>query len=67
MVLVGSTASADGETVRFASDLGDNIAHGDATYLSLLDEADAYVAGAGLDFPAEPEARRAGTAACRCG
>ncbi len=60
MVLVGSTASCDGETVRFATDLGENITRGDATYLSLLDEADAYVAGAGLDLPAEPEARELG-------
>jgi putative flavoprotein involved in K+ transport len=60
IVLVGSTASCDGETVRFATDLGKNIAHGDATYLSLLDEADAYVTGAGLDFPEEPEARLLG-------
>ena len=35
----------------------DNIAHGDANYLSLLDEADAYVARNGLDLPEEPEAR----------
>ena len=60
MVLVGSTASCDGETVRFAMDLGENITHGDATYLSLLDEADAYVTDAGLDFPEEPQARELG-------
>ncbi len=30
--------------------------HGDADYLSVLDEADAYIARNGLDFP-EPEAR----------
>ena len=42
------------------TDLGENIAHGDATYLSLLDEADAYVTDAGLDFPEEPEARELG-------
>ncbi len=33
------------------------IAQGDANYLSLLDEADAYVARNGLDLPEEPEAR----------
>ena len=60
MVLVGSTASCDGETVRFNADLGDNITRGDATYLSLLDEADAYVADTGLDLPLEPDARELG-------
>ena len=30
---------------------------GDANYLSVLDEADAYVARNGLDLPEEPEAR----------
>ncbi len=60
MVLVGSTTSFDRGRMRFASDLGDNIAAGDANYLSLLDEADAYVARTGLDLPAEPEARALG-------
>src|SRR3984957_4512261 len=60
MVLVGSTASCDGETVRFAPDLRENITHGDATYRSLLDEADAYVTAAGLDLPVQPEARQLG-------
>ena len=41
----------------FRADLGENIASGDANYLSLLDEADAYVARNGLDLPEEPEAR----------
>jgi putative flavoprotein involved in K+ transport len=43
--------------VSFAPDLADNIAHGDANYLSLLDEADAYVGRNGLDLPEEPGAR----------
>ena len=55
--LVGRTASYDDGTLRFAPDLGENIASGDANYLSLLDEADAYVARNGLDLPEEPEAR----------
>lgn len=55
--LVGLTASFDGGTLRFAPDLAKNIADGDASYLSLLEEADAYVARNGLDFPEEPEAR----------
>ena len=52
----GPRRSRDG-TVRFAADLRDNIAAGDANYLSVLDEADAYVARNGLDLPEEPEAR----------
>ena len=43
--------------MRFAADLAQNLAAGDANYLSVLDEADAYVARNGLDLPAEPEAR----------
>lgn len=58
--LVGLTTSFDGGVVRFAPDLGESIAQGDASYLSLLDEADAYVARTGLDLPEEPEARQLG-------
>jgi putative flavoprotein involved in K+ transport len=58
--LVGLTAAYDDGTLRFSPDLGRNIADGDANYLSLLDEADAYVARNGLDLPEEPEARRLG-------
>jgi len=60
MVLVGLTASFQDGTIRFASDLGENIAAGDANYLALLDEADAYVARMGLDLPEEPEAHELG-------
>lgn len=35
----------------------DNIASGDANYLKMLDDADAYVERNGLDLPEEPEAR----------
>ncbi|MCT4371264.1 NAD(P)-binding domain-containing protein [Yangia mangrovi] len=60
MVLLGrSEGFADG-MLSFAPDLAANIAAGDANYLSLLDEADAYVALNGLDLPEEPEARRIG-------
>ena len=55
--LVGLTAAFDDGTLRFAADLGANIRSGDASYLSLLDEADAYVERNGLDLPEEPEAR----------
>lgn len=57
MRLVGSTRSYDSGKVTFASDLSDNIAQGDASYFSLLDEADAYVRRSGLDLPEEPDAR----------
>ena len=59
--LVGRAVSYDAVshghgTMRFAPDLGDNIAHGDASYRSLLDEADAYISRNGLDLPEEPDA-----------
>jgi putative flavoprotein involved in K+ transport len=57
ITLVGSTTSFDNGRVRFAADLRDNIAAGDVNYLSLLDEAGAYIALNGLDFPEEPQAR----------
>jgi putative flavoprotein involved in K+ transport len=57
ITLVGLTAAYTDGTVRFAADLRANIAAGDANYLSLLDEADAYVTLNGLDLPAEPAAR----------
>ena len=60
--LVGRTVSFDHGTMRFAADLGDNIANGDANYLSLLDEADAYIERNGVDLPAEPAARILGPA-----
>ena len=52
-------AYADG-VVRFADDLADNVAKGDAYYLELLDMADAYVERNALDLPQEPEARELG-------
>src|ERR1700761_334899 len=54
--LAGRTTSFGQGTMRFAPDLGDNIARGDAYYLSLLDECDAYVDRNGLDLPEEPGA-----------
>ena len=60
MTLVGRTKSYEDGRVTFAKDLPENVARGDGSYMSLLDEADAYVARNGLDLPAEPEARRIG-------
>jgi len=60
MTLVGRTESFSGGVLHFAADLADNIAAGDANYLSVLDEADAYVARNDLDLPEEPDARLIG-------
>jgi putative flavoprotein involved in K+ transport len=57
MTLVGMTKKFEDGVLSFAPDLADNIAHGDANYVSMLDEADAYVARNGLDLPEEPDAR----------
>ncbi|MDQ0822451.1 putative flavoprotein involved in K+ transport [Arthrobacter sp. V4I6] len=55
--LVGRTEVFENGTMRFAQDLRQNIANGDAHYLQLLDQADAYIEQNGLDLPEEPEAR----------
>ncbi len=57
MTLVGRAAGFDGGVMTFAPGLAENLAAGDANYLSVLDEADAYVARNGLDLPEDPEAR----------
>lgn len=57
MILTGRTEYFENGIVRFAPDLARNIAAGDANYLSVLDEADAYIAAEKLDLPEEPEAR----------
>ena len=57
MKLVGMTTSFDAGLMRFAPDLADNVARGDADYLAVLDVADAFVARFGVDLPEEPEAR----------
>ena len=58
MILTGVTKKFENGVMHFAPDLADSIARGDANYLSVLDEADAYVSRNGLDLPEEPEARR---------
>ena len=55
--LVGRTSSYENGMMHFEADLGRNIAAGDANYLSVLDEADAYITRNGLNFPEELEAR----------
>ena len=56
MVLLGKTSGFDHGTMRFAPDLATNIAKGDADYLSVLAEADAFVTRTGLTLPPEPQA-----------
>ncbi|MDJ0611089.1 MAG: NAD(P)/FAD-dependent oxidoreductase [Kiloniellales bacterium] len=58
MTLAGMTQKFADGVMHFAPDLADNLARGDANYLSMLDEADAYIARNGLDLPEEPEARK---------
>ncbi len=57
IVLVGRTRAFANGVMQFAPDLERNIARGDANYLSLLDEADAYLAKNGPSLPPEPSAK----------
>ncbi len=57
MMLVGRTETYADGALTFAGDLCENIAHGDASYLSMLDDADTYITRNGLNFPEEPAAR----------
>ncbi|MFK3781319.1 flavin-containing monooxygenase [Agrobacterium sp. NPDC089420] len=57
MVLAGMTGAYRDGSLSFADDLGRNLDRGDQNYLSLLDEADAFVTRNGLDLPQEPDAR----------
>ena len=57
ITLVGRANAFENGVMRFGDDLGTNIRNGDANYLSVLDEADAYIESRGLDLPEEPEAR----------
>ena len=60
MVLTGRAEAFQEGTMHFAPDLAHNIARGDADYLSVLDEADAYARRENLDFPEDPAARDLG-------
>ena len=57
VTLLGMTRAYDNGVMKFAEDLADNIAAGDQSYLSMLDDCDAYVERNGLDLPEEPTAR----------
>jgi putative flavoprotein involved in K+ transport len=56
ITLLGSTATCQDGVVEFLPNLAENIARGDANYLSMLNAADDYVTQHGLNLPAEPEA-----------
>ncbi|MCV7346859.1 flavin-containing monooxygenase [Mycolicibacterium rhodesiae] len=57
ITLLGMAGPYENGVMNFAPDLRANIESGDANYLSMLDEADAYIARNGLDLPEEPQAR----------
>jgi putative flavoprotein involved in K+ transport len=57
ITLTGRAETVTNGVMHFAPDLAQNIAQGDANYLSMLDAADAYIAHENLDLPAEPQAR----------
>lgn len=57
VTLLGMTEGFDTGVLTIAPDLKANLDAGDRNYLSVLDEADAYIARNGLDLPPEPEAR----------
>jgi putative flavoprotein involved in K+ transport len=60
ITLLGMAGAFDNGIMHFAPDLRTNIENGDANYLSMLDEADAYIARNGLDLREEPQARMLG-------
>jgi len=60
ITLLGLADGFENGVMRFAPDLRVNIENGDANYLAMLDEADAYVARNGLELPREPQARTLG-------
>ena len=57
VVLLGMTGAFDNGVISIADDLAKNIADGDANYLELLAEADAYIDRHSLDLPSEEDAK----------
>ncbi|CAN5221806.1 NAD(P)/FAD-dependent oxidoreductase [soil metagenome] len=57
ITLLGMAGAFEDGVLTFAPDLRRNVENGDASYLSMLDEADDYITRNGLDFPDEPAAR----------
>lgn len=60
VTLLGRAGAYHDGVLEIAPDLAANIARGDANYLSVLTEADAYATAHGLDLPPEPDAHRLG-------
>lgn len=60
MTLLGRTEHYQDGALTIAGDLVQNIADGDANYLGLLAEADAYVMANDLDLPLEEDAKKIG-------
>lgn len=57
-ILVGSTRSYNHGKLTFDPDLRENVEEGNASYLGMLDEAEAYAVAFGLDLPrADPDLR----------
>jgi len=56
VTLLGRTEGYENGVLTFSNDLKRNIENGDANYLSVLREADAYVDRMGLDLPEEQQA-----------
>ena len=57
VVLVGRTEGFRDGVMAFGSGLAADLAAGDASCMSFLDQADAFALRRGLDLPPEPEAR----------
>ena len=60
MTLLGRAGPFSDGVLHFAPDLAENIANGDANYLTILKEADAFAARNTLDLPPDPDAHLIG-------
>ena len=58
ITLLGRTELYSDGVVFLRADLAENLARGDANFLSVLDEADAYVVRNGINLPQEPDAHK---------
>src|SRR4051794_32774240 len=58
ITLLGRTESYSDGVVFLRGDLAENLARGDANFLSVLDEADAYVVRNSINLPEEPDAHK---------
>lgn len=61
ITLLGSADGYANGVLSIADDLANNIAGGDASYLELIRQADAWVERTGADLPEQPEAHVLGT------